>query len=186
MCCIENPLMLRRNRDTGWKVLGAAGFEGVRMVAIDEDWLAVRFRRVEFIKAMNRDVSGAMTSAGKARTSKHSRPSLRFGIFCLPAIRNLMSGREIPFVMGFPAYGRGRSSVLAFPPQFRCSRHFCSNAHWKGSPAGCSGWAQGWCALAVALLPLGGIFWWGFALPFPPLFAAIRTALIVFSWRTLR
>lgn len=65
------------NRDNGWKALGAAGFEGVRMVAIDEDWSAVRFRRVEFIKAMNRDVSGAMTSAGKARTSKNSRPSAR-------------------------------------------------------------------------------------------------------------
>jgi hypothetical protein len=58
------------NRDNGWKALGAAGFEGVRMVAIDEDWSAVRFRRVEFIKTMNRDVSGAMTRAGKARTSK--------------------------------------------------------------------------------------------------------------------
>ena len=65
------------NRDTGWKALGTAGFEGVRMVAIDEDWSAVRFRRVEFIKTMNRDVSGAMTRAGQARTSKNSRPSSR-------------------------------------------------------------------------------------------------------------
>jgi hypothetical protein len=65
------------NRDSGWQALGAAGFEGVRMVAIDEDWSAVRFRRVEFIKTMNRDVSGAMTRAGKARTSKNSRPSSR-------------------------------------------------------------------------------------------------------------
>jgi hypothetical protein len=65
------------NRDTGWRALGAAGFEGVRMVAIDEDWSAVRFRRVEFIKTMNRDVSGAMTRVGKARTSKNSRRSAR-------------------------------------------------------------------------------------------------------------
>ena len=34
--------------------MGDAGFEPVRMVAIDEDWSAVRFRRVEFIKTMNR------------------------------------------------------------------------------------------------------------------------------------
>ena len=34
--------------------MGKAGFEPVRMVAIDEDWSAVRFRRVEFIKTMNR------------------------------------------------------------------------------------------------------------------------------------
>lgn len=42
------------DRDGGWKVLGQAGFEPVRMVAIDEDWSAVRFRRVEFIKNMTR------------------------------------------------------------------------------------------------------------------------------------
>jgi len=42
------------NRDSGWAVMGEAGFEPVRMVAIDEDWSAVRFRRVEFIKTMKR------------------------------------------------------------------------------------------------------------------------------------
>jgi hypothetical protein len=42
------------NRDNGWAVMGEAGFEPVRMVAIDEDWSALRFRRVEFIKTMNR------------------------------------------------------------------------------------------------------------------------------------
>jgi hypothetical protein len=42
------------NRDRGWAVMGKAGFEPVRMVAIDEDWSAVRFRRVEFIKTMIR------------------------------------------------------------------------------------------------------------------------------------
>jgi hypothetical protein len=43
------------NRDSGWKVLGDAGFEPVRQVAIDEDWSALRFRRVEYIKSMTRD-----------------------------------------------------------------------------------------------------------------------------------
>jgi hypothetical protein len=38
------------NRDTGWDTLKAAGFDTVRAVAIDEDWTALRFRRVEFIK----------------------------------------------------------------------------------------------------------------------------------------
>jgi hypothetical protein len=42
------------DRDNGWAVMGTAGFEPVRMVAIDEDWSALRFRRVEFIKTMNR------------------------------------------------------------------------------------------------------------------------------------
>jgi hypothetical protein len=38
------------NRDTGWQVIRDAGFDSVRQVAIDEDWSALRFRRVEFIK----------------------------------------------------------------------------------------------------------------------------------------
>jgi hypothetical protein len=38
------------NRDCGWPMLGAAGFEPVRMVAVDEDWSALRFRRVEHIR----------------------------------------------------------------------------------------------------------------------------------------
>jgi len=39
------------NRDHGWDVLRQHGFDTVRQVAIDEDWSALRFRRVEFIKA---------------------------------------------------------------------------------------------------------------------------------------
>jgi hypothetical protein len=58
------------NRDSGWAPLGAAGFEGVRQVAIDEDWSALRFRRVEHIKSMKRDASRAGTEQGKARVAK--------------------------------------------------------------------------------------------------------------------
>jgi hypothetical protein len=39
------------NRDSGWHVMTAAGFETVRQVAIDEDWSALRFRRSQFVKA---------------------------------------------------------------------------------------------------------------------------------------
>jgi hypothetical protein len=38
------------NRDSGWGVIREAGFESVRMVAVDEDWSALRFRRLEFVK----------------------------------------------------------------------------------------------------------------------------------------
>ena len=58
------------NRDNGWKVLGRAGFEGVRQVAIDEDWSALRFRRVEFVKSLTRAPERAMTQAGKRRATK--------------------------------------------------------------------------------------------------------------------
>ena len=40
--------------DGSWKSMGEQGFEPVRLIAIDEDWSAVRFRRVEFIKNMTR------------------------------------------------------------------------------------------------------------------------------------
>jgi hypothetical protein len=37
------------NRDSGWDILQKSGFDTVRQVAIDEDWSALRFRRIEFI-----------------------------------------------------------------------------------------------------------------------------------------
>ena len=58
------------NRDSGWEALGEAGFESVRLVAIDEDWSAKRFRRVDFIKTMMRDKSWAMTQQGKKKAQK--------------------------------------------------------------------------------------------------------------------
>ena len=39
------------NRDTGWAAIRDAGFDSVRQVAIDEDWTALRFRRIEYIKS---------------------------------------------------------------------------------------------------------------------------------------
>jgi hypothetical protein len=56
------------NRDTGWAKLGELGFEPVRQIAIDEDWSALRFRRVAFIKKMTR--SFAMTEEGKQKSGK--------------------------------------------------------------------------------------------------------------------
>jgi len=46
------------NRDTGWEQLRNAGFDTVRQVAIDEDWSALRFRRIAYIKKLSqpRDV----------------------------------------------------------------------------------------------------------------------------------
>jgi hypothetical protein len=63
------------NRDNGWNELGKHGFEPVRMVAIDEDWSALRFRRAENIKAMTRGFAISETgkkkvAAGKTKASK--------------------------------------------------------------------------------------------------------------------
>lgn len=45
------------NRDSGWGELEAHDFEGVRQIAIDEDWSALRFRKIKYIKTMNRKFS---------------------------------------------------------------------------------------------------------------------------------
>lgn len=55
------------NRDNGWAALGAAGYEPVRQIAIDEDWSALRFRKAEFIKTMRRNPEGAISSAGRKK-----------------------------------------------------------------------------------------------------------------------
>jgi hypothetical protein len=39
------------DRDHGWKMLNDAGFHGIRLISIDEDWSALRFRSIKFIKS---------------------------------------------------------------------------------------------------------------------------------------
>ncbi len=58
------------NRDTGWEALGKAGFEPVRQVAIDEDWSALRFRKVAFIKTLTRPADAALSEAGRAKAAQ--------------------------------------------------------------------------------------------------------------------
>jgi hypothetical protein len=58
------------NRDTGWEGLGQIGYEPVRQVAMDDDWSAIRFRKVGNIKTMVRTF--AMTEQGK-RKAEESR-----------------------------------------------------------------------------------------------------------------
>ena len=53
------------NRDTGWDALGELGFEAVRQVAVDADWSALRFRRVEFIKILTRAKKNRLTGQDK-------------------------------------------------------------------------------------------------------------------------
>jgi hypothetical protein len=58
------------NRDTGWAIVGELGFEPVRQVAIDDDWSALRFRKVEYIKTITRRESYALTTEAKKRTTQ--------------------------------------------------------------------------------------------------------------------
>ncbi|CAM4207905.1 hypothetical protein EWU23_04185 [Cytophagaceae bacterium 50C-KIRBA] len=55
------------NRDKGWEPMGEIGFEPVSQIAIDEDWSALRFRNVHFIKSLKRNPDHIMSKEGKAR-----------------------------------------------------------------------------------------------------------------------
>jgi hypothetical protein len=58
------------NRDTGWSELGKYNMEGVRQIAIDEDWSALRFRKTEYIKVLARREDYAISDEGKKRIRK--------------------------------------------------------------------------------------------------------------------
>ncbi len=53
-------------RDYGWEPLGKLHYEPVRGVALDEDWSALRFKKVHTIATMKRK-SGALSDEGKKR-----------------------------------------------------------------------------------------------------------------------
>lgn len=40
----------RLDRDHGWDTLNESGFRGIRIVAVDKKWSALRFRNVKYIK----------------------------------------------------------------------------------------------------------------------------------------
>jgi len=42
------------DRDHGWEILGTYGFEPVRQISINEDFSALRFRKIEHIKNITR------------------------------------------------------------------------------------------------------------------------------------
>lgn len=109
------------------------------------------------------------------------------GVFCFPAIRNLLAGRDIPLVMGFPAYGRGPFERVGIPTTVPLLAAFllvcilelvAGVLLWDGHRTG--------AVLSFVLLPMGGIFWWGFSLPIPPIFAFVWTTLILLGWQTLQ
>lgn len=62
------------NRDTGWDALQAVGFDCVRAISIDEDWTAMRFRRVEYIKARENNTEAEPVAAPKISAPKLTPP----------------------------------------------------------------------------------------------------------------
>jgi hypothetical protein len=42
------------DHDHGWKTLNDSGLQGVRIVSIDDNWSAIRFRNTKFIKSFKK------------------------------------------------------------------------------------------------------------------------------------
>lgn len=61
------------NRDNGWSIMGKCSFEPVRQVSIDDDWSAIRFRNVEYIKNITRKESFALTDKAKEMTTQKGK-----------------------------------------------------------------------------------------------------------------
>jgi len=109
-----------------------------------------------------------------------------FGVFAVPAIFRLVQHRPIPIVFGFPAYGGGPFERIGLKSTVPLLAAFlivdilevvAGVLVWNGSKAG--------AFLGFVLIPCGAFFWWGFALPIPPIFAAVRSILIGMSWSRL-
>jgi hypothetical protein len=112
---------------------------------------------------------------------------LGFGIPGVMALRSLLAGRGIITLFGFPTYGNGPferngvHSTVALVSGFVlvCALECVAGVLlWAGHKSG--------AVLALALLPFGAAYWWGFALPIPPMFAIARTVAILVAWRALR
>ena len=113
--------------------------------------------------------------------------ALGFGYPCLLSIKNLLTEGTIPYFMGFPAYGGGpfeRHGILTTIPLvagfllINILEGVAGGQLWGGYKSG--------AILAILLLPVGAVYWWGFALPIPPIFAIARTILIILCWSGLK
>ena len=111
--------------------------------------------------------------------------------FALPtpyAAMHLLREERLPSFFGaFPLYGGGffdRLShewfvvALALFAATCAIDAFAAVLLWNGERLG--------AYLTVAMLPVGAVFWAGFALPIPPLLALVRVALLAMGWSALR
>lgn len=62
------------NRDKGWASLGSLQTEPVRQVALNDDWSALRFRKVAYIKQLKRHPDGFLSTDGRNKAHTHPTP----------------------------------------------------------------------------------------------------------------
>ena len=135
--------------------------------------------------AFQTTASNAMTAAWRLRTAGDADVHHRvgFGLPCLWAIWRLRTTGEVPIFLGFETYRggpferHGIQTTVSLLVAFAVVCAFEAVAGWRvwfGRRDG--------GILASALLPVEAVFWWGFALPVPPLFAVVRSVLLI-AWR---
>ena len=108
------------------------------------------------------------------------------GIPSIMAIRNLASGRDLPLVFGFTAYGGGAFERHGLNTSIPLLLGFLLISLIE-IPAGWLLWEgyQSGGILSLGLLIPGTVYWWGFDLPYPPIVAVARVILILMSWPAL-
>src|SRR5687767_7211915 len=113
--------------------------------------------------------------------------ALGFGVPCLIAMKSLLGGKGIAFIFGFPTYGQGPLERIGVPTTVPLLVVFLLTCIIEGI-AGWLLWSgqKSGAFIALGAIPLGAIFWWGFALPIPPVLAVIRSGLILLNWGTLK
>ena len=111
-----------------------------------------------------------------------------FGLPALPIAAQVLRERALPWLGDlFPMYG-GPWWGLLRPEAFAATLvgHAGLTAAvawggwlmWRGRRAG--------AVLSVAMIPIEAVFWFGYALPIPPVLALLRVGLVAAAWRRLR
>lgn len=112
---------------------------------------------------------------------------LGFGVFVPPAIASLARGEGVPTVFGYPTYGGGPFEDLELPTTIPLLLGFlavCLVLAVVGVMVARR--QRAGAVLALELLPVGALFWWGFALPYGPVLGVLAAVLIVLGWPALR
>jgi hypothetical protein len=112
---------------------------------------------------------------------------LGFGLPGVYGIAHLKRTGTIARFMGFPAYGEGpfeRAGIKTSVPLLSAFVTVCAaecvagGLLWRNRRSG--------ALLSLALVPVESVFWTGFALPFGPLGAAVRSVSILRNRSTWR
>jgi hypothetical protein len=110
-----------------------------------------------------------------------------FGLPAIPVAVYLLRVGRLPWLFdAFPMYG-GPWYAIGQPERFAAQLgaflvvmlvvSWGGWLLWRGLRAG--------AVVAVATIPLEALFWYGFALPIPPLLALVRAVLVVAAWPRL-